>query len=95
MGEEIKLIIKDVYGIKEFQTKIAKIARQIKETGGHYLVTNRNKPAMVAIPFEDYKQIEDILLELNSPNLKRDIRIARREYENGDVFSHDEAFGEI
>ena len=76
-------MISDVYGIKEFQTKLAKIARKIRETGGHYLITNRNKPTMVAIPFEDYKEIEDILVELNSANLKRDIRKARKEYESG------------
>lgn len=76
-------MISDVYGIKEFQTKLAQIARKIRETGGHYLVTNRNKPSLVAIPFEDYKEIEDILIELNSPALKRDIKEARKEYEEG------------
>lgn len=78
-----RYMISNVYGIKEFQMNLAKIARSIREAGGHYLVTNRNKPAMVAIPFEDYKEIEDILLELNSPGLKREIKLARQEYEKG------------
>lgn len=76
-------MIQDVYGIKEFQTKLPQIARKIKEIGGHYLITNRSKPSMVAIPFEDYQEIEDIFLELNSPKLKRDIQEGREEYRKG------------
>ena len=73
-------MIQDIYGIKEFQIKLPEIARQISQTGGHYLVTNRSKPSLVAIPFSDYQEIEDILLELNSPSLKNDIKEARIEY---------------
>ncbi|MBU0978797.1 MAG: hypothetical protein ABIJ33_03910 [Patescibacteria group bacterium] len=39
------------------------MVRQIDEEGGHYIVTRRNKPAFVAIPFADYQEIEDILLD--------------------------------
>lgn len=73
-------MIQDVYGIKEFQIKLPQIARKISEVGGHYLITNRSKPSMVAIPFGDYQEIADILLELNSRNLKKDIRKGREEY---------------
>lgn len=73
-------MIQAVYGIKDFQVKLPKIARQIASEGGHYLVTNRNKPSLVAIPFGDYQEIEDILLELNAPRLKKEIRIGRHEY---------------
>ena len=76
-------MIQDVFGIKEFQTKLPEIARKIREVGGHYLVTNRNKPALVALSFEEYKTIEDILLELNSPALLEEIETARREYRRG------------
>ena len=73
-------MIQDVYGIKEFQVKLPEIARNIAKAGGHYLVTNRSKPSLVAIPFSDYQEIEDILLELNSPSLKKDIKASRQEY---------------
>ena len=83
-------MIQNVFGIKEFQTRLPEIARLINDVGGHYLVTNRNKPSMVAIPFEDYKEIEDILLELNSPGLKKEIREARYEYQKGKASDFDD-----
>lgn len=73
-------MIQDVYGIKEFQTKLPQIARKISQVGGHYLVTNRSKPSLVAMPFSDYQEIADILMELNSPKLKREIAEGRKEY---------------
>jgi len=76
-------MIQQVYGIKKFQTHLPAIAKKIREVGGHYLVTNRNQPSMVAMSFEDYKSIEDILLELNSPTLKREISKGRKEYQKG------------
>ncbi len=76
-------MIQNVYGIKEFQTKLPQIARMINQVGGHYLVTNRSRPALVAIPFTDYRDVEDILLELNSPKLRREIIIGRKEYREG------------
>ncbi|OGY18712.1 MAG: hypothetical protein A2900_02315 [Candidatus Chisholmbacteria bacterium RIFCSPLOWO2_01_FULL_50_28] len=76
-------MIQQVFGIKQFQTQLPAIAKKIREVGGHYLVTNRNQPSLVALPFEDYKAIEDILLELNSPSLKREIRRGRKEYQKG------------
>ena len=73
-------MLSKVMGIKKFQTNLPSVARDIKERGGHYLITNRNEPAMVAIPFEDYQNIEDVLLEMNSPALHKDIAIGRQEY---------------
>lgn len=74
-------MIQDVFGIKEFQTKLPQIARTISQFGGHYLVTKRNRPSLVAIPFKDYQEIADIFLELNSPGLKKDIKKGRGEYQ--------------
>ena len=76
-------MIQNVYGVKQFQTNLPKIARIIDQIGGHYLVVRRNKPTLVAIPFGDYQAIEDILLELNSPKLLTSIRTARKEYAKG------------
>jgi len=80
-------MIQDVYGIKEFQTKLPFIAKKIREQGGHYLVTNRCKPSMVAIPFKDYQEIEDILMELNSPQLQKEIKKGREDYTRGETIS--------
>lgn len=76
-------MLQNVYGIKQFQTNLPAMARQIDEVGGHYIITRRNKPAFVAIPFEDYKEVQDILLELNSPDLHKDIARSRKEYQAG------------
>lgn len=76
-------MIQGVYGIKQFQTKLPQIAKKISIEGGHYLVTNRSQPSLVAIPFSDYQDIADILLELQSPTLKRDIRQGREEFRKG------------
>lgn len=80
-------MIQDVYGIKEFQTKLPEIARRISKLGGHYLVTRRNKPSLVAIPFSDYQEIADILIELNSFSLKKDIKDGRLEHKKGKTVS--------
>jgi len=76
-------MLQNVYGIKQFQTLLPSIAQKISEVGGHYVVTKRSKPAFVAIPFEDYKEIQDILLELNSPKLQEDVKKSRKEYKQG------------
>lgn len=76
-------MIQDVYGIKEFQTNLPMIARHIDEMGGHYLVTNRNKPTLVALSYDDYKLIEDIFMELTSSKLKEEIATGRKEYRSG------------
>lgn len=83
-------MIQRVYGVKEFQTNLPKISSMIAKIGGHYLVTKRNKPTMVAIPFEDYKEIEDIILELNSPVLQADIKKGRRDFKFGKTKSLEE-----
>ena len=88
-------MIQNVYGIKQFQTKLPAMARQIDEEGGHYIVTRRNKPAFVAIPFSDYQDVQDILLELNSPNLQEDIAQGRKEYQQGKTKTLDEVVSKI
>lgn len=76
-------MIQTVYGIREFQIKLPHIARTIADFGGHILVTNRSKPSLVAIPFEDYQEIVDIFMELNAPRLKKDIAEGRQDYKTG------------
>lgn len=88
-------MIQDVYGIKEFQIKLPQIAKKISQIGGHYLVTNRSRPSLVAIPFADYQEIEDILLELNSPSLKKDIKRGRQEYSKGQAQNFDKFINEF
>lgn len=63
-------MLQTIYGIKQFQTNLPAMARQIDEAGGCYIVTRRNKPAFVAIPFDDYEEAQDIFQ-------------ARKEYHDG------------
>jgi len=76
-------MIQGVYGVKKFQVNLPKITNKIREIGGHYLITRRDEPVFVTIPFSDYQEIEDILLELNSPGLQKDVARARKEYREG------------
>lgn len=76
-------MITNIYGIKQFQTHLPQISNSIKDLGGHYLVTQRNTPIFVTIPFEEYQELQEILLEMNSPQLKRSIRKARKEFKEG------------
>lgn len=90
-----RTMLQTVYGIKQFQTNLPAMARQIDEVGGHYIVTRRNKPVFVAIPFDDYKEVQDILLELNSPELHKDISQSRKEYQDGKTQDFDEFVKEL
>lgn len=85
-----RIMIQNVFGIKEFQTKLPAMARLIEKEGGHYLVTCRNKPVFVVMPFVDYQDLEDILMELNSPQLLRDVAQARKDYKEGKIKTLDE-----
>ena len=76
-------MITDSFGIKQFQTNLPELARKIGQAGGHYLVTKRGKPVFMAIPFEDYQEIEDILAEAKSCGLAKDIEEGRKEYMEG------------
>ncbi len=78
-------MIQGVLGVKKFQANLPSITNKIREIGGHYLVTRRNEPVFVTIPFSDYQQIEDILLELNSPSLQKEVLRAREEYKSGEA----------
>lgn len=95
LGYPKRTMIQNVYGIKQFQTKLPEMARQIDEIGGHYLVTRRNKPSFVAIPFADYQEIEDILLELNSLKLQKEIAQGREEYRQGKTKTLDEVMAQL
>jgi PHD/YefM family antitoxin component YafN of YafNO toxin-antitoxin module len=74
-------MIHNIYGIKEFQKQLPAIAKKIAEVGGYSVVTNRSKPVFVTIPFEEYKEIEDILLELTNKKLAKDVSQTRKEYQ--------------
>ena len=73
-------MISNSFGIKQFQTNLPSLARKIAQIGGHYLVTKRGKPVFMAIPFEDYQEIEDIIAEANSAKLAKDIKKGRIEF---------------
>ncbi len=76
-------MISNSFGIKQFQTNLPSLANKIAQIGGHYLVTKRGKPVFMAIPFEDYQEIEDIVTEANSARLAKDIKKGREEFVNG------------
>ena len=90
LGYPNRTMIQNVFGIKEFQTKLPAMARLIEKEGGHYIVTCRNKPVFVVMPFADYQDLEDILMELNSPQLLRDVAQARKDYQAGKTKTLDE-----
>ncbi len=72
-----------IYGIKKFQAQLPMIARDLATVGGEYVVTRRGEPAFVAVPYDRYQELEDIILELNSPQLLKEIAQGRQEYRAG------------
>ena len=74
-----------------FRNNFADTIVEVSKNKDYLLVAKKKKitSALVNIDlFED-------LLALSNKDYLKSIKKARREYENGDVFSHDEAFGEI
>jgi len=80
-------MLQQVYGIKQFQTHLPAIAREINQMGGHFLITKRNDPAFVALSFEDYQEMVEMVLEKNSPQLQKHIIAGRKAYDKGETTS--------
>lgn len=72
-----------IYGIKKFQAQLPLIARDMAVVGGEYVVTRRGEPAFVAMPYQTYQEMQDLLAELRSPQLQKDITQARKEHRLG------------
>ncbi len=88
-------MISSSFGIKQFQSNLPSLANKMAEVGGHYLVTKRGKPVFMAIPFEDYQEIQDIIDEAQSRKLLVDIEKGRQEYKEGKTRKLEEVMAEI
>lgn len=77
--------------ISTLRNNLADSIGEISHKRDYLLVTNKGKitSALVNIDlFED-------LLALGNKTYLQSIQKARKEYKNGDIFSHEDAFGEI
>lgn len=59
------------------------IARDMATVGGEYVVTRRGEPTFVAVPYERYQELQDLLAELRSPQLQKEIAQARKQHRSG------------
>lgn len=71
------------YDLDEFQKKLPEIVAGLNREGGHYILTQKKKPSLVAISYREYAEISEIAQELQAHDLKRDVSQARREYRDG------------
>lgn len=73
------------------RNNLADVISEVKKNKEYLLVSKRGKITSAIV---DIDLFEDLMALSNKKYLKS-IEKARREYENGDVFSHEDAFGEI
>ncbi|OGD53114.1 hypothetical protein A3J78_01440 [Candidatus Beckwithbacteria bacterium RBG_13_35_6] len=73
------------------RNNLAGVLQEVKKSKDYLLIINRGKPvsALVNIDF-----FED-LLALTSKKYLNSIKQAREQYKKGEIYSHEQAFGEI
>lgn len=61
-----------IYPISEVQAKLSKLCR----AGDRFVISNRNKPVMVALPIEEFDALMETLDVLSDPKAMHEIRRA-------------------
>ena len=61
-----------IYPISEVQAKLSKLCR----AGNRFVISNRNKPVMVALPIEEFDALMETLDVLSDPKAMREIQRA-------------------
>ena len=63
----------DIYNIKEAQAGLTKLCR----SGNRFVIANRNRPVVVAMPIEDFEALMETLDVLADPVAMKAIESAR------------------
>ena len=63
----------DTYNMKEAQAGLTKLCR----SGKRFVIANRNRPVVVAMPFEDFEALMETLDVLADPALMKAIQSSR------------------
>ena len=63
----------DTYNMKEAQAGLTKLCR----SGKRFVIANRNRPVVVAMPFEDFEALMETLDVLADPALMKAIQSLR------------------
>jgi len=79
MSLATNLLRAETIGVKELKNHLSVVLKQRKAR----VVTDRNKPKHFLIPYEDMVEIAEIVEELSSAKLLRDIAEGRRSYRKG------------
>ena len=79
MSLAIQLLRAEPIGVRELKNKLSAVLRR----GKPRIVTDRNKPRHVLVPYEDMVDLVEILDELSDPKLLKQIAEGREGYRKG------------
>lgn len=75
--------------LREHLSDVLKEAASQKKS--YFIVTKKNQPTSVIVNIDFFED----LLAATSPSYLKSIKEARKNYKDGDVFSHEEVFGSL
>ncbi len=79
---------KTTISISEARKKIFNIAAEVQKPSIHYILTEKGRPKAVIMSAEEFELWQETLEAMRDfPDLKKDIRQAKRDYENGDYIT--------
>ena len=81
----------DVISSTILRNNLAVTLKEVNKKRDYLLVAKKGKLVSALVNLDFFEN----LLALTSTNYLNSIRKARREYKKGEVFTHEEAFGEI
>lgn len=79
MSLATQLLRAEPIGVRELKNKLSAVLRR----GKPRIVTERNKPRHVLVPYEDMVELVEILDELSDPRLLKQIAEGRKGYREG------------
>lgn len=68
----------DTYNMKQAQAELTKLCR----SGKRFVISNRNKPVVVALPVDDFEALMETLEILGDPKAMKAINSARADESN-------------
>lgn len=76
--------IKNTITITEARKKIFKIAEEVQTPSQYYFLTEKGRPKAVLMSAEEFESWAETLEVITDfPDLKKDIKVAEKEYKNG------------
>jgi antitoxin YefM len=82
---------KNTISLTEARKRIFELAKEVQKPGAYYILTDKGKPRVVMLSVDEFESlIETLEVMEDFPELERDIAQAKKEIEEGDVYTLDE-----